>query len=205
MIDANLISTPQLGGTVRFYQSKFVSLTLMVFGLLSLPISSFAETLFQLNGKSYGENDLSQASQQRLYDLDLEFYNQRKALAEELLLEQHFAEMAKSEKKDPIKLKEEALATAEPTEAELKTFFDQNKDRIPPTMQFDQIKGQLQQIVKQQKIVDKRKDLVDKLLKSKSNSIALKAPQAPIADIAWQGFPEKGNTSSTSVEEKSVG
>ena len=161
-----------------------------------------SDELFKLKGKTYKTADLPVAGQQRLFELESEIFGQRKAMLEELLLEQHFADLAKGGKKSALQLQEEALTVAEPSEKELQSFYEENKARIPPNMQFDQIKDQLKQFVKQQKVTDKRNDVLNKLLADKNNALLISKPKGPSVEISWQGYPTKGaeNAKITIVE-----
>ncbi len=161
-----------------------------------------ADELFKLKGKVYKTNDLPVSGQQKLFEMESEIFGQRKAMLEELLLEQYFADLAKGGKKSSLELQEEALKVPEPSEKELQSFFEENKARIPPNMQFDQIKDQLKQFVKQQKVTEKRNDVLNKLLADKNNALMLTKPKGPSVEIAWQGYPSKGaeNAKITIVE-----
>jgi protein-disulfide isomerase len=74
----------------------------------------------------------------------------------------------------------------------MKAWYEENKSRIPPNYQFDQIKGEIAKIVKQEEMKKKRESVVEKIKKDKKFSLALTAPVSPVIELKTDGFPSKG-------------
>ena len=94
------------------------------------------------------------------------------------------------------------LDVKEPSERALKAWYESYKTRIPPNYKFEEIKGEIAKIVKQEEMHKKREDLVSKIKREKKFASNLAKPEAPVVEIKTEGFPSKGkdNAKVTIVE-----
>ncbi len=167
----------------------------VLFGSLILSCSGFAQSLYETKkGGVVDLNKLSPSQRQRVFEVDLQRFEQLKNIADRDLLDQHFAEEAKKTKKT-IEEAEAAFSTvAEPSDKEAQTFFNSNKDKIPPNYTFDQVKGELKKVIQGQKQQEKLSQLLGKLKKETGFKFLLEEPKSPVVSINTDGFPRKGKS-----------
>lgn len=167
-------------------------LRLAVIGTFIVASPVFAEGLFSFGGKNYSEKDLSPAQQQQIYEIAVQNYEQSKAAVDGFIFDLHLDEEAKKQNKSRADVEKKLLEVKEPSEKAIKAWYESNKNRIPPTYQFDQIKGEISKIVSQEEMKKKRDELLEKIKKSKKFSFAMTPPVAPVVDVNIEGFPSKG-------------
>ncbi len=168
------------------------NLHLAVVGALIMASPVFAEGIFSFGGKNYTEKDLSPAQQQQMYEIAIQNYEQTKSAVDSFIFDLHLDEEAKKQNKSRVDLEKKLLEVKEPSEKAMKAWYESNKNRIPPTYQFDQIKGEIAKIISQEETKKKRDELIDKIKKAKKFSFAMSAPIAPFVDLNIEGFPAKG-------------
>jgi protein-disulfide isomerase len=149
-----------------------------------------AETLFKLGGKNYQVDDLAPKFKTRFYEAEKQLYHIKEAVINEVLLDLYFEDLAKSSKKTVDAVRAEQLKTAEPSDKEIKDFYESNKARIP--YPYDQVKGELARYVKEQKTHEKQMALVEKVKKDKKFALSIKEPAAPKIDVQTAGFVNRG-------------
>ncbi len=172
--------------------------TIIKLGLLGVFLGAQiaqSQTLFTLNGKDYSQKDLLPALQQDFFEADAEAYQKKRGLIEEAILQMWFTEEAAKQKTTVEKIQEKNFAVKEPTDKEIKAFYEKNKDRIPPNYTFDVIKPQLADVIKREKQGEKKKEILDKLY-AKAASIKLVEPEAPTMTIDTLDYPSKGDKKS---------
>lgn len=150
------------------------------------------DALFKYRGKAYGSKDLSAAEQQALYEADQERYMRLKVIADEAILGRYFDEEAKKAGKTRDEIEAQLLAGAEPSDKEVEAFYQANKDRIPPQMTLDQVRGQIKEHLKVEVVKKRRDELTAKARKAGDASLLLPEPLAPVLEIQAAGFPTKG-------------
>ena len=168
-----------------------VRLALAAFVLAAAPLAS-AETLFSYGGKAYTDKDLAPAEQQALYDVRYEAYTKEQALTEQAALNLYLDAQAKKAHKTRQEYEKTVLAVKDPTDKQIKAWYDSNKQRIPPSLKFEQIKGQIKELLMEQARKVKRDDLLAKVKKEKKFKVALTEPVSPVVEIATAGYPAKG-------------
>ena len=119
---------------------------------LMFPRLAFSEGLFSLDGKTYSTSDLSLAQQQQFFELQLQAFEQQKSLVDGALFDIYLNDEAQKQKKSREDIEKKILDVKEPSEKQVKTWYEENKSRIPPNYQFDQIKGEIVKIVKQEEM-----------------------------------------------------
>jgi protein-disulfide isomerase len=145
-------------------------------------------------GKRLEASKLSNSDRQKIYDIELEHYKRMTMALEEAGLNLYFEEKAKGSKKSVEQVREAELKAKEPTEAEVKKFYESNKSRIP--YPYKKVKPQIKQWVAQTKVAETKEALVNKLKKQGAIRISLKEPVAPKFDIETRSFQAKGNLKS---------
>ncbi len=165
----------------------FASLLAVVFSTPTL-----AQGLFSYGGKTYTDKDLSPAQQQQIFEIAMQNFEQTKSAVDSFIFDLYVEEEAKKQNKSRADVEKKLLEVKEPSDKALKAWYESNKSRIPPTYQFDQIKGEIAKIVSQEEMKKKRDDLLEKIRKSKKVTVALTAPSAPVVSVNVEGFPAKG-------------
>ena len=150
-----------------------------------------AEPLFKFKGTTYDTSKLEAKYQSMLHEFEAEAFKKKEQLSEEIILEMHFAEEAAKQKKTVEQVKEAAYGVKEPSEADMKKFYEENKARIP--YPFEQVKADLGRYIKQQKTGEKQAELVKKLKKDGKFELAVKEPIAPVLPMNLDGFASRGN------------
>jgi protein-disulfide isomerase len=144
-------------------------------------------------GDLQGDKDvgpkLRQAEVKALTDL----YDQRRGLLDELISRRMLEEEATAKGKtlDQWFQTDYAASVPEPTEAELKAFFEEHKSQIPPGQSFDELRPRLQQAVKQQKLRENMSRMLENLREKHHVQVALEPPELPRIEVEAKG-PSRG-------------
>lgn len=146
--------------------------------------------LFKFKDKVYTSEDVSPAIQQTLFDVESERFQKMRQVAESAMLDAHFEQEAKKKGKTKAAVEEAALTVKDPSEKELKDFYEQNKARVP--YKYEDVKGEIKNFVVAQQKQKKRQDLIDELRKSGQGTLLLEEPQAPLVSIDTLSYPFKG-------------
>jgi len=162
----------------------------MIFGLAVSSGVQAQDFSYSYQGKTFSKNELSPALQQTIFEMQSEYNERLKAVAEAAILEQHVDEEAKKRSKSRQQVEEDLFKVKDPSESDIKSWYEKNKARIP--YPFEQIKGQLGQVVAQEKMQEKRTKLVDELKKKGKFSMNLPTLVAPKLEINIQGAPVRG-------------
>lgn len=149
--------------------------------------------LYKFMGKTYKAGDLSSAMQQGLFDLQHDRYERLRQMADSASIDFFLDGEAQAKKKTKADLEKELLGTNPPTDAEIKAWYDQNKERVP--YPFDKVKDQIGQFLTAQKKKEKRDQLLAMVKKDFATKLVIAEPQAPHMKIAVDGFASKGNPS----------
>ncbi len=165
---------------------------------LGLSVNAFAsnedKALFSYKGKTWKKGDLPPGSQQAAFELEMEQFEKAKRVADAAVFDMHIAELAKSKKKSAAEVEKDLLKIKDPSDAEAKSWFDKNKERIP--YPFEQIKGEIKRLLVAEQSQSKRQELVEKLKRDGKFSLLLKEPVAPSITINTLSYPVKGNPDS---------
>jgi 2-hydroxychromene-2-carboxylate isomerase len=165
-----------------------------LFGLL---LSGFAAhgvaadtKLFRYEGRTYSADQASPKLRTLLYDLDLQYYEQRQALADELLFELYVASEAGKRGVGTAALTEELLDIQPAREDELRAFYNANAARI--NQPYEQVRERIRQLLHQQRLRSAKAKLLADVKDARDFELLLAAPEAPPVEIATEGFPRKG-------------
>jgi protein-disulfide isomerase len=165
-------------------------------GIIASPVLmsdySQAQPLYSLGGKTVSVGELSPASQQELYEIQMESFEKTKQSVDSTLFENFAVEQAKKTGKSLQETQMKLLEVKDPSDKEVKSWFEENKSKIPPNLKFEDIKGEISKIVKQERARNKRVEAVEKIKKDNKFALLVAEPVAPILDVAVAGFPTKG-------------
>jgi protein-disulfide isomerase len=159
--------------------------------VLAICGAAYGEDLYKAGGKTVTSGDLEAKHKLKMAEIEEQIYKVKSQIVDEILLDNHFAELAKKKNKPVEDVQKEALEVKEPTEAEIKAFYEENKAQIP--VPFEQAKAQLPQYVKQKKMAEKREKLLGQVKKDKGFQLLLAQPVVPQVDIQTKGFAARGN------------
>lgn len=162
------------------------------FVLLCILFSSHlnAEDLIQYDGKKYTAKDLPVSVQQSMAELESELYNKKKMLLQDAAIDLYVAERAKTLKKSEKDVLDDLLAIKDPSDAEAKKFYEENKARIP--YPYDTIKAEIKKIMVGQKREEAKTALLTRIENQKKVRVLLKEPEFPKIDLKVNGFYHKG-------------
>ena len=179
---------------------KIVLVCFVTLGAVFSSLASASEDLFRYKGKTYTVKDLDTKYWFRFFDLELDVYRGKKNLLEDAFLEIYFKEMAAKKKQSVGQVRHELLGLAAPTEAELKKFYEENKNKIP--YPYEKVKPELKKFVERKNEQDKKQVLLKKLQEKNEWQVFLKEPKAPKVTIDTTGFARRGknNAKVTVVE-----
>lgn len=155
-------------------------------------MAAAAPSIFEYKGKKFSEEDLETKYKFRLFELKDKEYQGLKGLVEEIALEKHFEDHAKKSKKSVDAVRQQMLSVAEPTDAEVKKFYDENKARIPYPL--EKVKSDVARFVKQSAMQEKRKEIVDGLINNGTFKLLADKPIAPKVSINTKGFARRGKS-----------
>lgn len=158
-------------------------------GTLSVVLSS---TLFKFGGKSYRTADLAPALQQNFFDIKSERYERLKYVIESSAVKLYIEEEAKTKNKSTADMETELLGAVQPTDAEIQTWYDQNKAKV--NYPLDKVKGQISQFLASQRKKEKHDKLLAEIKGKVGYKVLAEEPEAPTLPIDVSGFPTKGNT-----------
>lgn len=121
---------------------------------------------------------LRQAEVKALTDL----YDQRRNLVEQMITRRLLEDEAKAKGKtlEQWYQTEYMNTVPEPSDAEAKAFYDEHKAEIPQGQSFDDLKGRIKQVVRQQKLREGIGKLVEDLKARHHVQIALEPPRVEI-------------------------
>ncbi|ALG67756.1 DsbA family protein [Beggiatoa leptomitoformis] len=155
------------------------------------PVPPSQRLLFGYEGIQYNQATLPDSLRQSLYDADMEHFTKQKQIVDAAVFDLYAEAEAKKQGKDKEVLLQEWFKVDEPSEAEVNTFYEKNKERIPVSLA--EAKTQIVQFLKQQKVQEKQKTLIAKVKGEGFFELLVAEPVAPIADIHFTGYPAKGN------------
>lgn len=153
-----------------------------------------AGPLFKLNGQVFTRDGLPTATKEAVYNNEYAAYSKNLAIFEEYALRLFLAKN-KGLLKDPTnppQLKE-LLTLKDPSNAEAKKVFNENKHRMPPNSKFEHMKPQIVSYLKSQQVGLAFRKEVDKMKNSGAFTALQTAPLAPEIKFSLKGFPQKGN------------
>lgn len=147
-------------------------------------------TLFTMGGKKVTASELPPRVKQSLYEIEMERYEKTKRLLDQAILDMKLTKDAKG--KDLAEYKQQLFKVGEPSEKEIKKWYEENKARVPYPL--DKIKGEIKNFIVSQKRNDLEQNMIKKIKKQEKVAFLMKEPSAPTLDISYKGYPFKGGT-----------
>lgn len=147
--------------------------------------------LYEYDKKKFSLKDLDIKAKQKIFDIESQRHENLKNTLKDSVIELYVNEIAKKKNKPKEDVLKELLAVKEPTDKELKEFYEKNKSRIP--YKFEQIKKEIVRFVKQKKAVEAKDKLLKEITKKKNLKFVLNPPIAPIVNIDIADFQSRGN------------
>lgn len=171
---------------------KRTTLSCVLTGMLILP-SAFAEQqpTMTYDGQQYQGDSLPSSLKQSLNQLAQQYNDQRRQVFDQYALSRYVQEEAERQNKDVQAVQQTLMAVAEPTEEQLKGFYDANKARINGT--FEQVKPELVNYLKRQLMAEKTQQLLTQIASDKGYSVQLPEPEQLRFEVTTEGYPSKGN------------
>ncbi len=167
----------------------------LILGLLCLPAamaeSSPPQPTISYDGQHYSGDSMPAALRQKLYELDIENNQQKRQAIDQYILNRYLQEKAQQENRSLREVQQQLLATEAPTEERVQQFYEANKSRIQAPL--EQIRDKLVQFLRTQQLAVKQAQLMATIGQEKGYRLRLPEPQAPLFDIAIEGYPSKGN------------
>ncbi len=170
-----------------------VSLLVSLFLVPSLGFS--ADAIFKYNGKTYTSADLPASARQNLHDLEIESFARTEALAEQAMIDIWLDEQAAAKKKPRSEIEAAVFNAAEPTPKEIETWYEENKNRLPPGYKIEQISADIKNLLIGEARKKSREKVVADLKKTGIYSLLITEPEAPIFNIDTAGYNSKGSGS----------
>ena len=170
---------------------KFTKLIVLPFFLLLLGSASLAQSpgkdkqkkdpLAVVAGQPIYDDDLLPFVQAQVFQLRLQEYDVKSKALENLVNQKLLEAEAKRKGIPTDKVLEQEVDTRvpEPTEAELQALYIVQKEQLKRS--YDELKPQLQQLLKQAKIQEARKDYYKRLREQAGVSILLQKPKVEVA------------------------
>lgn len=157
------------------------------------------EAVAVVAGVNITAEELDKAAKGQLQKLDTEIYQIKKRALDQLVEDKLIEDAAKKkgESVEKYVASEIDAKAAKPTEEEIKSFYDSNKDRIGKS--FDEAKKQISDMLAQGKKMRARNDLIAGLRKDASVKVNLEPPRVQI-DLKGAQFMGDENAKVTLVE-----
>lgn len=151
-----------------------------------------AEAFFTYKGRDYSAKELSPKLQQTAFDIELDTYTRRTALAEDAILDLHIAEQQKKSGQTRAQVEASLYKISEPSDKDVKAWFEANKQRIPTGYTLEQIQGDIKTLLKNEQQAEQRRQLVETLKRSGHFALRQAEPVAIPVTIATAGAPSIG-------------
>ena len=151
--------------------------------------------LFVLDGTKFATNDLPADVRSQLFDLQTDAFERTKGLLTQFALQKSLAKEKGKDVNGTLPPFEELLDAPAPTEAEMTALFEANKQRLPPETTFEQIKGDIERYVKNQKVSEQLRAKNEEFKTKNRLQLLTQAPVAPQFTIDTTPYLTKGPAS----------
>lgn len=154
--------------------------------------STTVQNLFELDGKTYAADQLPSEARDTLFQIQNQSFETTSNFARELALRLALAQEQKVDTAQSLPPLRTLLKVQDPPEADLKKFYEANKQSIPPGTTYEQIKPQLVQFMGAQKVGEAAREKVAELTNSGRLKMLVKPPVAPVVALPVDQYPSKG-------------
>ena len=154
---------------------------------------------YLFDGRPVDVSNISPASASKLYDIDLKYYESRVSLCEDLVIQLYLETEAKRSGVKIETIKQRLLDVSEPSESDIKRFYDTNKSRI--ARPYIEIKNQINSYLKQENEKQAMQKSAEAIGSSRTPSYCTRETQNTRAKIRKQqvflggGTPNLGSRS----------
>lgn len=149
--------------------------------------------VLELDGVKLAPKELPTQLRSQLFEKQHEAYETTASLLQQFALQLSLAKAkdkdARAEKLPPF---DELLGLPKPGDADLKAVFEANKSRLPPNTSFEQVKGEIERFVQNQKVAEALRAKTQELKTSGRLKLLLPEPEAPLVDLKLDQHPSKG-------------
>ena len=159
---------------------------------LPLTLVQAAELSYHYGDQDYSGKNLPAAVRIQLNELETKVNQQRQDIIDQYVLDAWLREKAKAEGKTPEEVAAKALEVAEPDEAALRKFYDQNWERIQKP--YKEVKDELVGAVWAERQQEKMKEVLKQIATEKNYTVSLPKPEALVFEVKTEGYPSKGSS-----------
>lgn len=146
---------------------------------------------FKYDNQVYAGEKLPLTLRQRLFELDMQLNQQRRQAIDEYAIERYMTERAERENRPIEHIQNDLFAVPDPDDETLKKFYDANKARIQGS--FEETKERIADFLRNQLRQSRVSAVLERLRTEKGYEVYLAEPEAPLVDVATEGYPFKGN------------
>ncbi len=168
--------------------------------VLVLSGTAHSRPFYKKNNKTVELKDLPPGLRASLHEAEKSLFYTQKSLVEEHILDEYYASQAKAKKLSKQAYKEKTLKISQPSEKQLKVFYEENKKDIP--YPFEVVKEKLKNFYQSKKSREMRESNLRKAVKAKKIIWLMSEPQTETLDLKLEGYAAKGakNAKLTVVE-----
>jgi protein-disulfide isomerase len=144
-------------------------------------------------GELQGDKDVGPKVRQAEVKALTDLYDQRRGLLDEMISRRLLEDEAKAKGKtlEQWFQSDYANSVSDPTDDEMKAFYEEHKGQIPQGQSFDELKPRLNQAVKQQKLRENMGKMLERLREKHHVQLALEPPDLPRIEVEAKG-PSRG-------------
>lgn len=157
---------------------------------LGMNVQAAVPVAFSYDGESFAGESLPPAVQQAVYEAELKEAQGRRLLVNQYVVNRYIQELAETEGVSPQTIQQRYFDISEPTPEQIQAFYEQNKDRIRAPL--EQVRPQIAQLMQNQALANKQTMLLAEIANKKGYKLRIAEPEAPVFDIATEGYPSKG-------------
>jgi len=154
--------------------------------------SSAHKPVIKIDGKEVYSEQLPLEIQMQIYETAHQGFERNSSILDSFALQYFKAKEKGSADLNNLPSLQDLYTSKEPTEKELKEFFKQNKNRMPPNTKFEEIKPRLVQFLQSQQGRAAMMADLEKLKKQGNYTVLLSEPNSPKVELDYSGFPSKG-------------
>ncbi len=177
----------------RALAASLVALAGLVMGAAA---PSFAQettdrALFRYDGVEYLESDLPPALRLAIYRLEAKVFADKRRLFDAALLQRYLEEEARAQETLPHILEQELFPPTEPTEAQIKQFYEANRHRTRAPLEA--LRPQIVEILSDRSVRQHKLEFIAGLKVVGEFEVLLEPPVAPQFELLTEGRPSKGD------------
>ncbi len=161
-------------------------------GLVTSGAALAAETpSFSYGGTTYSGETLPAGVRKSLHELEQQMNSQRQQVLDTYVANRYLDEEASRQGKSLEQLQQELLSVPQPSDEQVKSFYEANRARIP--VPLEQARQNIANYLSNQASLEKQRELMARIASEKGYQVSL--PELPVLRLAvvTDGYPTKGN------------